>query len=425
MRARSATLICYTMLLIAGCTKSGSDDEKVSAVVPVTVMTVSPTTLASRVEADAVLYPVAQAAIVPKITAPVRKFYVQRGDRVKAGQLLATLENRDLAAAVTENRGAYEQAQAAYQTTTRASVPEEVQKARLDAQAAKANRDAQQTLFNSRSKLFQEGAISGKEVDAARVAMVQAQAQYDVATKHLESLHAVSRDAELKGAAAQLQSARGKFAGAEAQFGYSEIRSPITGYVADRPLYAGETAQQGTPLMTVMETRELVARVHLPQAAASSLRVGDVADVSVPGGPEPTQGKVSLISPAVDPGSTTVEVWVKVPNAKGTLRAGSAAHVAITAKTLNNALAVPTDALVTKSDEQGTKKVVFTVSNDNVAHATDVETGLQQGKEVQITKGLSAGAKIVSMGAYGLEDGMKVQPSAAPEPAKDAADDKD
>jgi multidrug efflux pump subunit AcrA (membrane-fusion protein) len=412
--------------LITACRRSDSEDEKVAAVVPVTVITVTPTTLTARIEADAVLYPLAQAAIVPKITAPVHRFYVQRGDRVKTGQLLATLENRDLAAAVNENRGAYEQAQAAYQTTTRAAVPEEVQKAQLDAQAAKANLDAQRTLFDSRTKLFQQGAISGKEVDAARVALVQAQAQYDVANKHLESLQSVSKEAELKGAEAQLQSARGKFAGAEAQLSYSEIRSPINGYVTDRPLYAGETAQQGTPLITVMETRELVARVHLPQAAAASLKVGDPADVSVPGqAAEAVEGHVSLISPALDPGSTTVEVWIKIPNPEGTLRPGSAAHVAITARTLKNALAVPADAIVTKSDEQENKKVVFTVSNDNVAHATEVETGLQQGNQVQVTKGLSAGTKIVSAGAYGLDDGMKVQPNAAAEQGKDSAGEKD
>ena len=66
--------------------------------------------------ADAVLTPLAQAAIQPKLSAPVRKFYVERGSRVKAGQLLATLENNDLAAAAMDNKGSYLAAQAAYDT---------------------------------------------------------------------------------------------------------------------------------------------------------------------------------------------------------------------------------------------------------------------------------------------------------------------
>ena len=83
------------------------------------------------IAADAVLAPLAQAAIAPKISAPVRKFYVQRGARVKEGQLLATLENSDLAAAALDNKGSYMAAEAAYATATKAQVPEDTQKAEL------------------------------------------------------------------------------------------------------------------------------------------------------------------------------------------------------------------------------------------------------------------------------------------------------
>ncbi|MDR3676886.1 MAG: biotin/lipoyl-binding protein, partial [Acidobacteriota bacterium] len=89
-----------------------------------------------KISADAVIYPLRQAAMVPKISAPVRKFFVERGSHVHAGELLAQLENQDLVAAMTDNRGAYEQAQAAYETATKQSFPEEIRKAELDAKAA-------------------------------------------------------------------------------------------------------------------------------------------------------------------------------------------------------------------------------------------------------------------------------------------------
>ena len=75
------------------------------------------------VSAEAILFPLEQAAITPKISAPVKKFLVKRGSRVHAGELLAVLENEDLAAAATDNHGALEQAQATYQTTTGAGLP--------------------------------------------------------------------------------------------------------------------------------------------------------------------------------------------------------------------------------------------------------------------------------------------------------------
>src|ERR1700722_3771937 len=108
------------LLIAAGCAKKESTPE-----VQVEVQAAHPTVgpIAAHVTADAVLAPLAQAAIAPKISAPVKKFYVQRGSKVKAGQLLATLENRDLTASVLDNEGSYTSAKAAFETPTRAQVP--------------------------------------------------------------------------------------------------------------------------------------------------------------------------------------------------------------------------------------------------------------------------------------------------------------
>ena len=104
---------------------------------------------------------------------------------------------------------------------------------------------------------------------------MQARNQYDIAQQHLQALQAFGKQATVQSAQGQLQSAKGKFMGAEAQLGYSEIRSPISGVVTDRPLYAGEMAAAGTPLITVMDVSRMVARAHIPQQQAALLKVGD------------------------------------------------------------------------------------------------------------------------------------------------------
>ncbi len=156
--------------------------------------------ISEHITADAILAPLAQAAIAPKISAPVKKFYVQRGAKVKEGELLAVLENTDLVGAAQDNKGSYEAAQAAYATATKAQVPEDTQKAELDYAQAKANLDLNISIVNSRKQLFAEGAIPGRDLDTAQAALVQAQAAYDTAAKHLESMHNVSREAALKSA---------------------------------------------------------------------------------------------------------------------------------------------------------------------------------------------------------------------------------
>src|SRR5215471_1672001 len=118
--------------MLGACSHDAAD---ATAAVPVQLAVVGKAALEQKVTADAVLFPISQSAIVPKISAPVQKFLVNRGSHVRVGQLLAVLENRDLAAAAQENKGAYDQAQATFETTTAADLPQEIQKAQLDVQA--------------------------------------------------------------------------------------------------------------------------------------------------------------------------------------------------------------------------------------------------------------------------------------------------
>src|SRR3984893_15892333 len=110
----SAFALAIAMSMTTGCSSNAKEAE---TAVPVQIVQVERTALQQKVTADAVLFPIAQSAIVPKISAPVKSFLVNRGSHVRQGQLLAVLENRDLAAAAEENKGAYTQAEATYTTT--------------------------------------------------------------------------------------------------------------------------------------------------------------------------------------------------------------------------------------------------------------------------------------------------------------------
>ncbi len=394
--------------LVCGCKKA--DDTAEATEVSVQAEKPEQGDIAEHITADATLSPLAQAAISPKITAPVREFYVQRGAHVKKGQLLATLENRDLAAAALDNKGSYQAAQAVFNSQTRAQVPEDYQKAELDVAQTKATLDLNQSIVNARQQLFSQGAIPGRDLDTATAALVQAKAAYDTAVKHLQSLQNVSRQAALEQAQGQLTSAQGKYEGAAAQVSYSEIHSPIDGIVTDRSLFAGETAAAGTALLTVMDTSALLAKVHLAQIVAQRLKLGDDATVTVPGVEEPVPAKVSLISPALDPGSITVEVWLRVDNLKGTLQAGTPVRTSIVGRTGPGAIKIPLAAVLTAED--GSKSVMV-VGSDGLAHRRTVKLGIQDGEDVQVISGVGVTDTVITVGAYGLDDGTKVKVGAA------------
>jgi multidrug efflux pump subunit AcrA (membrane-fusion protein) len=396
-------LLAALSLAITGC---GKGDKEEAPEVTVQAAPAAKTDISRVVNTEAVIFPIAQSAITPKIAAPVRKFYVTRGQKVREGQLLATLENRDLSAAALDNKGAYEQAEAAYSTSVNATLPEEEAKAETDLQTAQQELDAQQKLYASREDLFKQGALPRKDLDAAAVSLAQARSAYRVAKKHLEDLNAVGKQGALKSAGGQLTSAKGKLMNSEAQLSYSELRSPINGVITDRPLYPGEMASTSTPLLTVMDISQIIAKAHIPQSDAILLHKGDPAAITMAGLEKPVVGKVSLVSPALDPNSTTVEIWVQAANPEQQLRPGMTAQIAITAQTVKDALVVPSSALI-NAKEDGAQ--VMVVDAQSQAQSRDVKVGIQSGQQTQIVSGLKPGEVVVTVGAYGLPDKTKVK----------------
>ena len=235
---------------------------------------------------------------------------------------------------------------------------------------------------------------------------MQSRAAYNTARMHLESVQKVSREAALKSAKGQLTSAEGKLKGANAQVTYSEIRSPIAGVVTDRPLFAGETAAAGTTLITIMDTSSLLAKAHVAQNVAQRIQLGDAAEVNVPGVEQPVKARVAMISPALDPGSTTVEFWLKIDNKDGSLRAGTPVKVAITGKTVANAWKIPRAAVLAAQD--GSKSVMV-IGADGSAHRKTVTLGISDGEDVQVVEGVAATDQVITVGAYGLDEGTKVK----------------
>jgi HlyD family secretion protein len=367
-------------LLLSGCSKP--EAPEVAPTVTVQVDAAEKEAIQRKVIADATLYPRDQAAIVPKVVASVAKFYVDKGSPVKKDQLLAELENQDLTAAKIKSQGGYDQAQA--------TLDYQRQKGPADLKLAKEQLDAAQKFYDSRVALLKEGAVSSKDVEDASVALTTAKNQYELTQKQ----------SDLRVAEGAFNAAKGDLANADAQYSYTRITSPIDGVITDRPIYPGETAPVGSPILTVMDLSQVVARAHIAQTEAARLKVGDAATISVPGQSPDVKGRVTLVSPALDPNSTTVEVWVEAPNPGERLRPGSSARVTMIGETVPQAIVVPIAALLTAPDGDVS---VFTLDTDNVPHRKKVKVGIRDAQDAQITAGLQGGERVVTVGAFELD----------------------
>lgn len=398
-------IVLAACITLTNCSCSKPKPEESEPVVPVQVAEVKQDSIDRIISASAILFPVDQASVMPKISAPVKVFHVKRGDHVSKDQIIAILENKDLQAAVGDSKGGYQQAQSNLRTTSSATVPEDTNKAQQDVQTAKQAMEAAQKVYESRKLLFDQGALARRLVDEANVAYVQARSQYEIAAKHLQAVENVSRVEQVKSAEAQVESAKAKFEGAEAQLSYSEIRSPIAGIIADRPLYPGEMATAGNPLVTIVNISRVIARANLPVGQAASVKVGNPATITQTDAQLEAAGRVIVVSPAVDPNSTTVEVWVEAENPGERLKPGATVRVDIHAETIKDAIVVPTAALL-PSAEGGVQ--LLAVGADSKAHERKIEVGVREPDKVQILKGVAVGEKVITVGGVGLEDGAKV-----------------
>ncbi len=396
-------LIPACLVLTCSCGKK-EEAAGAEAPAPVQVTAVTQDTIQRVTHGDGAVFPVDQWNVMPKISAPVQKFLVNRGDHVKAGQLLAALENSDLVAVVAANKGQVTQAQANLQATEQVMIPESVVKAKTDVQSLKEAADAAQKVLESRRKLYQEGALARKLVDDASVAQAQAIAQLATAQEHLR-LQTAGTQTQVESARGQVEAAQGQYRSAEAQVAYSQVRSPGNGIVADRPLYPGDMAAAGTPLMVIMDISRVVARVNVPVNEAAAVKVGQPATVSLNDGQE-YPGRVSVVSPATDPNAATVQIWIELPNPGEHIKPGATAHASIVTDTVKNASLVPAAAIL-PGEEGGS--AVLVIGSDSVAHKRSVKLGFRQGDKVQLLNGVLPGEDVVTVGGMGVDDKQKVR----------------
>jgi len=204
----------------------------------------------------------------------------------------------------------------------------------------------------------------------------------------------------------QLETSHGQYLAATAQLEYTRLQSPIDGLIADRAVYPGDIAPAGTPLFIVMDTTKVVVRLHVTHQQANQLELGDKAVLQVSDLKTSFPAKVTVLSPALDPNSTTVEVWVQADNPQGKLQPGTTVEVSIVARTIPNAIVIPISAVLT--DSAG-KTSVMLVKSDSRAYSQNIETGIREGSSIQVISGLKPGETVIAAGAYGLPDKTKVK----------------
>ena len=399
-----------TILIIWRWKKSKAESEaEVTPVVSVKVAKAEPGSIAAQIIAVGTIWPREKADVGAKISAQIKKMALLKNKVVRAGEVIAVLESRDLQAQRAEAVAALNEARANERSLITGTIPKtnaEDQKALMDARAKVNNARA---TYDRRRVLYQQGGISKKDLEASQLEVTTAEdelrLQEQTVTLRGRSLNPNDRAL----AAAKTAEAEQHLATLDAQLGYATIRSPITGIVTDQYQYEGEFASAGGKLVTIADTTTVIVKAPFSDTVAAQLKAGDAASV-VPTytSSEEMKGQITLLSRSSDPTNRTVEVWVTLANGAGKLRANGAAQVTVFANSKNDAIVVPA-AAVTLEASNADEGTVMVVDAQHIAHEKKVTVGIRAADKIEIVEGLQAGDIVVVEGNFALPDGTKVE----------------
>ena len=271
-----SAVLAATLLLSASCTKPA--EEEASAPAPVQVTAVTQATIRRIVAGDGTVFPQNQASIVPEDRCAGTKILRAAGRSRKTGPTPGRARKPR-----SDSFGGRKQGRVG---AVRIQFSRDAgrNRSRCSWRRQKSIWTQPATLAMSPRKCWTAGnncsgkaPLSGRQVDESQLAYTQAEGQYKAAEEHWKTLQSVAKEEQIKGAAAQMESAQAHYQSQEAQVAYSRVVSPISGVISDRPLNAGEMANPGTPMLTVMDIARVVARVNVPQAESGTVKVGQTA----------------------------------------------------------------------------------------------------------------------------------------------------
>ncbi|MDI3329021.1 MAG: efflux RND transporter periplasmic adaptor subunit [Alicyclobacillaceae bacterium] len=401
-------LMAFTLsgAILAGCAAGSQAPARQARAIPVETAVVKTGTIGGTLTLTGQLEASTSTKVAPKQSGKVVQVLVNVGDPVRQGQPLVRLDTSDLEYQLRQQQASLQTARA------------QLEKAKTDAQnsltqaksalaQAKIALDDAKTNYERTKNLFDAGAASQQQLDAAATALQTKQAAYDAALQQVNIAapggDPLNQDA-IKVAQAQVAQAEAAIATIQHQLDQATVTAPVSGVVAGRDVEVGEYASPQSAVVTIAQTNPVKATVQVPETAIDQVKPGMAVRVVVPAaGQQEISGTLARVSPVVDNTTKSYPADVEIPNPDGRLKPGMVAQVKVEGLAPVQGLVIPASALVETPD--GPK--VFTVEN-NVAHQHLIQVGAVDSQHVQVLKGLKEGDVLVVAGQELLGEGAQV-----------------
>jgi len=388
-RKRTVSIAAALCFMAVAC-KSNNPSATENTTPPASVVAVTRATLANTLTVAGEFLPYQEVELHAKVAGYIRRINVDIGDKVKAGEVLATLDVPELQAQVQGAQAGVRQTQA------------QILRAKNDVARAEANYAA---VHSAAQRLKQAsdarpGLIAQQELDDAQAKDQESAAQVDAAKSAFEAMQQ-----QLGVSQAQQQQVT-------SMADYSRITAPFDGIVTWRYADTGALIQAGTsnagsaPVVKIAQVSTLRLRLPVPGDIVPFVHDGDSASIHIDALNRTIMGKVNRSTGALDPATRTMQVEVDVPNRDGSLAPGMYAEVTLNVRRSGDALVVPVQAI----DRSEAQPVVLVVDGQNRVEKRTVQTGITTANRVEVVSGLHEGEQVIVANQSSFQPGELVSP---------------
>lgn len=397
-------VICGFLLLstFTGCGATPVEVKK--EVRSVKVVQANIASVTTDVEYSSKLKPFTEISISPKTPGKVSKVNFKVGDAVKAGDVLFTLDSKDVNAQLQQQQATLKLQQANYTKTTQSTLEQQTMAQDDSVKRAQIAYDNANDMYKKHLELFKEEAISKQTLIDTESRLKSAAIELESAKSNQKLLKEKSGPQSVEMAAAQVNQAQAGVQSAAVQLDNTVLRSPVDGVVSVCNVKEGEMASSAVTSFTVINTSSIIAEVGVPDSMIGKVSKGQKITAKVNALDNKTvNGIVDSVSPAADATSKSYTVKIKIDNQGNVLKSGMFVRVLLPAEKKENILVVPNETIKT---ENGIS-YVYTVANKKIKKVA-IETGISNEKVTEVLGNMKKGDQVVLQGQTFLDDGDEV-----------------
>ncbi len=329
-----------------------------------------------------------------QVSGKVVRVFVEEGQHVSRGQLLAALDPTDYRNAFDAANAQKQAAEALAQKAGAGLRKQEVEEARIDL-------DRWEDEYKRKLFLVERKSLPANDFQ-------KIEAAYNVARERFKMAVEGTRLEDRNAAMAQALAAKAQASEESKRLGDTRLLAPITGNISMRRVDPGQTVAAGATVLSIVNLNPAKVRIGVPEAEIAKIAPGAKAEVSLPSlGGRCFEGRVEIIGVSAEAASRTYAVKIVVPNPGPVLLAGMVAEARISGPAKERVLTIPGEAIV--RDPQGAANVYVYFADRQRVYARRIEVGSPVGGEVEIRSGLSADDQIVVAGEQKLREGSLVQ----------------